>query len=107
MRNLKEFSKHINFLAKKMNHLDFKKLGNAVGTIGVLFYIGCIIIMTFGGREISIKFYNSLFHGLDSTQIIRMHIPMWESAIGIIMTFILGWIFGSGIALIYNGQFKE
>lgn len=90
-----------------MDHISYQKLGNAVGTTGVLFYLGCVLLMTIGGEKFSIFFFNSILHGLDTTNVIRMHIPVWESAVGIVLTFILGWLFGTGIALIYNLQSKN
>tara|TARA_R110001583_G_scaffold80855_6_gene216486 strand:- start:12365 stop:12559 length:195 start_codon:yes stop_codon:yes gene_type:complete len=58
------------------------------------------------GREGTIDFFNSLLHGLDTTSIIRMGVPFWEAIIGIIQTFIIGWLTGALIAAFYNAQLK-
>lgn len=87
-----------------MNHLNVKKFGFAVGTTGSLLYIGCIAVMFLAGREGTVLFFNNLLHGLDVSSIIRMNMPIWEAAIGIIQTFVLGWLIGACIAAIYNAS---
>ena len=69
--------------------------------------MGCMVVMFTVGREGSVKFFNSLLHGLDVSTIIRMDIPLWEAGLGIIQTFILGWLIGACIASIYNSQIKR
>ena len=85
-----------------MNHINIRKLGLAVGTTGVLLYIGCILVMWTVGRDGTILFFNNLFHGLDTSSIIRMDVPPLEALIGIIQTFVIGWLVGACIAGIYN-----
>ena len=90
-----------------MNQINIKKLGFAMGLTGALVYLGCIVVMLTAGREGTIDFFNSLLHGLDTTSIIRMDIPLWEAAIGIVQTFIIGWLIGALIAAFYNVQLKN
>lgn len=85
-----------------MNSINIRKFGLAVGTTGVLLYIGCILVMLTVGREGSIQFFNNLLHGLDTSLIIRMDVPLGEAFIGIIQTFIIGWLVGASVAGIYN-----
>ncbi|ARS37995.1 DUF5676 family membrane protein [Pontibacter actiniarum] len=85
-----------------MNRINVKKLGFAFGATGALLYIGCVLVMATVGREGTIKFFNSLLHGLDVSAVIRMEIPFWEALIGIVETFILAWLVGACIAAIYN-----
>lgn len=85
-----------------MNHINIRKLGLAVGTTGVLLYIGCVLVMWTVGRDGTILFFNNLFHGLDTSSIIRMDVPPLEALIGIIQTFVIGWLVGACIAGIYN-----
>lgn len=59
------------------------------------------------GREKTILFFNSLLHGLDITSIIKMNVSILDAAFGIILTFILGWLFGVSISLIYNFSLKS
>jgi len=41
-------------------------------------------------------------HGVDVTSIMRWDMPWWETALGVIETFVLGWLFGGLIAGCYN-----
>ncbi|NNE77630.1 MAG: hypothetical protein HKN31_11225 [Pricia sp.] len=90
-----------------MNRINIKKLGFAMGLTGALVYLGCMVVMLTAGREGTIDFFNSLLHGLDTTSIIRMDVPFWEAAIGIVQTFIIGWLIGALIAAFYNVQLKN
>lgn len=90
-----------------MKTINIKKLGMATGLTGALLYLGCMVVMFTVGREGSIKFFNSLLHGLDVSTIIRMDIPLWEACLGIVQTFILGWLIGAFIASLYNWQIKK
>ena len=90
-----------------MHRLNVKKLGFAFGLTGTIIYLGCMIVMATAGREGSIIFFNSLLHGLDTTNVIRMDVPLWEATIGIIQTFIVAWLIGALIAAFYNAQLKR
>lgn len=82
--------------------INVKKFGLATGTTGALLYLGCALVMATVGHDGTIKFFNSLLHGLDVSTIVRMHVPLWEAGIGIVETFILGWLIGACIAGFYN-----
>ena len=86
----------------KMNRINIRKFGLAVGTTAALLYIGCILVMLTVGREGTIQFFNNLLHGLDTSTIIRMNVPVLEAIIGIVQTFVLGWLSGACVAGIYN-----
>ncbi len=90
-----------------MYRLNVKKLGFALGLTGALIYLGCMIVMLTAGQEGSINFFNSLLHGLDTSNIIRMDVPLLEAFFGIVQTFILGWLIGACIAAFYNAQVKK
>lgn len=90
-----------------MKTISIKKLGMATGLTGALLYLGCMVVMFTVGREGSVKFFNSLLHGLDVSTIIRMDMPLWGACLGIIQTFILGWLIGACIASLYNWQIKK
>ncbi len=90
-----------------MYRLNVKKFGFALGLTGALLYLGCMIVMLTAGQEGSINFFNSLLHGLDTSQIIRMDVPLLEAFFGIVQTFILGWLIGACIAAFYNAQIKK
>ncbi|MGB5821666.1 MAG: DUF5676 family membrane protein [Saonia sp.] len=90
-----------------MNRINVKKFGFAFGLTGALIYLGCMVVMATAGQEGSILFFNSLLHGLDTTNIIRMDVPLLEALFGIVQTFILGWLIGACIAGFYNAQIKR
>ncbi len=90
-----------------MYRLNVKKFGLAFGLTGALLYLGCILVMATVGREGTIIFFNSLLHGLDTSSIIRMDVPVLEVFFGIVQTFILSWLIGACIAAFYNAQVKK
>lgn len=90
-----------------MNLINIKKAGLAFGLTGALLYLGCIIVMASVGREGTIWFFNSLLHGLDTSQVIKMDVPLLQAFFGIVQTFILGWFLGACIAAIYNIQLRK
>ncbi len=82
--------------------ISVKKFGLAVALTGSLFYVGCVFVMARVGHAGSVKFFNSLLHGLDVSAVLRMDVPLWEAVVGIVETFILGWLVGACIAGFYN-----
>jgi 2TM family of unknown function (DUF5676) len=90
-----------------MNHINVKKFGFAIGATGGLLYLGCMLVMFIAGHDGTVRFFNSLLHGLDVSSIVRMDMAISEALIGIIETFILGWLIGACIAAIYNIAVKE
>jgi hypothetical protein len=90
-----------------MNTINIRKLGLATGSTGALLYLGCAIVMATVGHNGTVRFFNSLLHGLDVTSIVRMNMPFWEACVGIAETFILGWLVGACIAAIYNLTLKS
>jgi len=85
-----------------MERIDIKRFGLASGSTSALLYLGCILVMSTAGRATTILFFNSLLHGIDVTTILRTEMPLWEMLMGIVETFILGWLIGASIASIYN-----
>lgn len=85
-----------------MRKLNVKKLGLAFGSTAAILYLGCVLLMLTVGQEGTVTFFNALLHGLDTSAIIRMDIPWWEALMGIVQTFILGWLTGALVAAIYN-----
>lgn len=90
-----------------MNHINIRKFGLAFGITGALLYFGCALTMLILGHDSTVKFFNTLLHGLDVSPIIRMNISSGEVLIGLIQTFILGWLIGACIAGIYNISFNK
>lgn len=62
-----------------MYRLNVKKFGFALGLTVSLIYLGCMIVMATAGQEGTIIFFNSLLHGLDTSNIIRMDVPLLEA----------------------------
>jgi len=87
--------------------LNAKKLGFATGLTAALLYLGCMLVMLTVGQKGTVKFFNSLLHGLDVTSVVRIEVPLWEAGLGIVQTFILGWLMGACIASLYNWQIKK
>lgn len=85
-----------------MNIINVKKFGFATGFTAALLYVGCILVMSTVGQSGTVRFFNSLLHGIDTTSIIRMNVPFWDAVMGIIQVFIIGWLVGACIAAIYN-----
>ncbi len=90
-----------------MHIINVKKFGFATGLTAALLYVGCILVMETVGYNGSVKFFNSILHGLDTRSIIRMNVPFWEAFMGIIQVFIIGWLVGACIAAIYNISSKS
>jgi hypothetical protein len=85
-----------------MNTINVKRLGLAFGSTGALLYAGCMILMLTLGHDGTVTFFNSILHGFDTSAVIRMEVPLWEAFLGVIQTFILGWLMGALIAAVYN-----
>ena len=90
-----------------MNKINIVKFGLATGTTGVIFYLGCILLMIIAGGDGTVLFFNNLLHGLDTSSIVRMDVPVIEAFLGIIQTFVLAWLAGASIAGIYNISSKK
>ena len=85
-----------------MNHINIRKFGLAFGLTGALLYFGCAVVMLTLGHDSTVKFFNTLLHGLNVSSIIRMNISLVEELLGLVQTFILSWLIGACIAMIYN-----
>jgi hypothetical protein len=53
-------------------------------------------------KEAAIRFFNSILHGVDVTSIMRWDMPWTEMVVGVLEVFILGWLFGAVLAVLYN-----
>lgn len=90
-----------------MTLIDVKRFGLAVGTTLALLYLGCMVVMATAERAATILFFNSLLHGIDVTNILRINMPLWEALMGLVETFILGWLTGAAVAAVYNVSLKK
>ncbi len=90
-----------------MQPLNVQRFGLAFGVAAALLYVGCVVFMGVLGQQSTITFFNSLLHGLDVRLIIRMDVPFRDTVFGIIETFILGWVFGVVIGVVYNFGLEE
>jgi hypothetical protein len=87
-----------------MNTISIQRLGFALGTTMALLYLGCMLVMAITEEATTIRYFNSLLHGLDVTTVIRSNVPLGEAAMGVIQIFVLGWLVGASIAAIYNAS---
>ena len=85
-----------------MENLNQKKFALAAGLSSVVIYLGCFLIMAILGKDSLGKLSNLLFHGMDFSNIIRMNIPIGETALGAIVSFVFWGITGYIIAFLYN-----
>jgi hypothetical protein len=87
---------------KKMEKLNQKKTAIASGTASLVVYLGCFLVMTIMGKDAIVKLSNLLFHGMDFSNIIRMNIPIGETFLGAIISFVFWGIIGYFFAFIFN-----
>ncbi len=85
-----------------MNTLSVRRAGFALGGACGLLYFGCVFVMLTVPKEAVVRFFNSIMHGWDVEPIMRWDMPWWEAAIGVLEFSILGWLFGSLVAVLYN-----
>lgn len=85
-----------------MDRLSIPRFGFAIGVASAVAYAGCVFVMMTFPQDTAIWFFNSLMHGVDMTSIMRWDIPVWETILGIVETFVLGWLFGALVACCYN-----
>ena len=85
-----------------MQKLSPIRFGVALGIVGSIFYVACMIFMATAPPDAVTWFSNSLLHGVDIKSIMRESVPLAQSLVGIVSTFVSGWIFGAVTAWIYN-----
>ncbi|MEX2382004.1 MAG: DUF5676 family membrane protein [Opitutales bacterium] len=78
------------------------RFGFATGTAGAIFYLGCVLVMLFAGRQEMVFFFNSLFHGLDVEPLLKLDVGFGVALFGLVNTFGIGWLFGATVASLYN-----
>lgn len=85
-----------------MHTLSISRLGFALGGACATLYLGCVFVMLTVPREAVVRFFNSIVHGWNIEPIMRWDMPWWEAIIGALEIFILGWLVGAVIAVLYN-----
>lgn len=85
-----------------MSPLSPRGLGFAFGLITAAFYAGCAFVMSTVPRDAAIRFFNSLTHSVDWGPIMRWDMPWTEMLVGLLEVFILGWLTGAAVAVLYN-----
>lgn len=83
------------------------RFGLGFGIAGAVFYLGCVLTMASVPREKAVTFFNSLLHGLNVEPVLQDSVPLPEVILGIVTTFILGWIAGYLVAGFYNWGLKS
>ena len=84
-----------------------KSLALQLGLQWLCFTSVVLCVMATVGHAGTVKFFNSLLHGVDVSTIVRMDVPLWEAGVGIVETFVLGWLIGACIAGFYNAVLKN
>jgi len=82
--------------------LSIRRLGFALGGACAILYVGCVFVMLTVPREAVVRFFNSIMHGWNVEPIMRWDMRWWEAIIGTLELFILGWLVGAVIAVLYN-----
>ena len=90
-----------------MSKLNSKNFGLSIGIVSVIFYFGCVLSMLILGKGGIIYLSNLLFHGVDWSSIIRMDVPLLDTLLGAVATFILWGSLGYLSAFIYNKLNKD
>lgn len=85
-----------------MQRLSVRRLGFALGGGFALLYLGCAFIMLTVPKADVIRFFNSIMHGANVAPIMRWDMPWTEAAVGVVEVFIVGWLCGAFIAILYN-----
>jgi len=85
-----------------MEKLNVKKFALAAGLTSVAIYLGCFLIMQILGEKSLVKLSNLLFHGMDFSNIIRTNIPLLETLLCALLSFLFWGVTGYILALIYN-----
>lgn len=78
------------------------KFGIAFAVAGVTMYLGCMLLMAVLGQEGTVWFFNSILHGFDVSNSIRMDVPIVDTVAGIVFTGLIGLVVGWVIASVYN-----
>lgn len=85
-----------------MATISARRLGAAFGAAAAVLYLGCAVLIALLGSERSVLFFNSVLHGVDVGPIVRSDMSWWETVIGIVEVFAIGWLLGATVAAIYN-----
>ncbi len=85
-----------------MDRLSITRLSFACATLLAGLYGASMLIVMTGPRDLVVAFFNSVFHGIDVTPIMRWEMPWWEMLVGITEVFIIGWLCGAALATLYN-----
>lgn len=85
-----------------MHTLSVKRLSFALGAGFAVLYLGCAFVMITVPKDVAVRFFNSIMHGVDVTPIVRWDMPWWEMVVGVLQVFIVGWLFGAVVAALYN-----
>ncbi len=85
-----------------MSQVNSKKIALASGITAAIIYTSCSLFMTILPKGTLVKLANIIFHGVDFSSNIRMNIPLSETLLGIVISFILWGIMGLIFSTIYN-----
>ena len=85
-----------------MDTISVRAAGFAFGSACGLLYAACALLMLAAPKDGVVRFFNSIFHGVDVKPIMRWDMPWWEAIVGAVELTLLAWLFGSLVAALYN-----
>jgi hypothetical protein len=85
-----------------MATLNIVRVGLAAGVTSALLYVGCMITMRLLPEETTIRFFNSLLHGMDVTSVLQREVALGNAVIGIGSWFVICFVLGVLFAAMYN-----
>lgn len=88
--------------SRLIDTVSIRRLGFALGATSALLYLGCVFVMLTVPQPAVVAFFNSILHGWNVEPIMRWDMVWWEAAVGVVEVFILGWLIGSVIGVLYN-----
>ena len=86
--------------------LNTKLFALATGITTTIFSLVCAILFWLA-PQISLTIFNSLFHGIDLTKIAKNDLTFGSVILGLIISFIIGYLFGLLLTIFYNKFHKE
>lgn len=90
-----------------MNNIRVNQFGLAAGITTALLSLACALLIMMLGKDTTITFSNSIFHGLDISLIVTDKITFGQVLLGLFETFIIGLLIGVGLAFFYNLMNKK
>jgi hypothetical protein len=83
------------------------RFGFAIGITVAIIYTACITVSLCLGNEAIAEYIGYLAHGFDLSALVKnTPLQFGDALIGIAEWFVIGWLIGSLIAVVYNASMK-